>query len=277
MLSKLTTKQLTFTAACIALALVLSQVRLYRMPQGGSVTAFSMFFIVLAAYWFGAPLGIIAGAVLGMLRLMLGAYVVHPIQFLLDYPMAYAALGLAGYFRKYSYGLSIGYVVGVAGRFLVAVIAGVIFFSSYTELGTLNVLWPSITYSLTYNISYIWPEALATLVVINIPAVSKGIKQVGAPLGLSIGDGSVLKEAKVGFTFRIWAVICLAFGLGGGLYSLIRVLNYPHAFRGFTCRNCEPINIIGLTTDECSILTVLIFVSIITVYLGLLGIFRKKN
>lgn len=167
------TWQLTVSAICVALALALSNVKLFTMPQGGSVTACSMFFIVLAAYWFGPAVGCLSGIVLGLLQLLLGGYVVHPAQMLLDYPMAFGALGLAGFFRKMKFGMSVGYVVGVAGRFMMSFLSGFIFFAEYTPVGQNSIL-----YSAIYNFSYIWPEALFTLIVINIPAFRQAIDRV---------------------------------------------------------------------------------------------------
>lgn len=165
-----TTKTLVFCSVCVALALVLSYIELFQMPQGGSITPFSMFFIVLAGYWFGPVAGIISGVVLGLLKLLLGGYVVHPVQLLLDYPLAFGMLGLAGCFRKLKYGLPIGYVVGVAGRFLMHTLSGYIYFPEYAPVGQ-----HALVYSALYNISYIWPEALATLIIIAIPAFRHAI------------------------------------------------------------------------------------------------------
>jgi thiamine transporter len=173
MFARFNTKMLVMTAVCIALSLVLNQLTLFRMPQGGSVTAGSMFFIVLAGYWFGPVVGIIAGFAAGLLSLMLGGYVVHPIQLLLDYPLAYGALGLAGFFRKLPYGLHIGYTVGVMGKFFMSFLSGVVFFGVYAPPGQ-----PVALYSAIYNISYIWPEALVTLIIISVPAFRQVVDRI---------------------------------------------------------------------------------------------------
>jgi thiamine transporter len=163
---------MTCSAICIALATVLSQVRLYRMPQGGSVTAFSMLFIVLVGYWFGAKAGLMAGVAYGLLRIMLGVTVVHPIQFILDYPAAFAALGCFGLFRGKRFGLQASYVAGVAGRFFCSFIAGVVFFGQFA--GDQHVF----VYSAVYQLTYMLPEALVTLVVISIPTVQNAIDRL---------------------------------------------------------------------------------------------------
>ena len=164
---------LTFMALCVALSTVLSQIRLFQMPQGGSVTAFSMLPIVLVGYWYGTKAGIGAGIACGLLRLMLGATVLHPVQFILDYPLAYAMLGTFGMFRDKKFGLQISYIAGATGRFLCAFIAGIVFFGQFAPEG--QHVW---IYSAVYQIAYIGPEILVTLIVISMPPVVSAIEQL---------------------------------------------------------------------------------------------------
>lgn len=112
----LTTKQLVFSAVAIALAVVCSMIKLFSAPMGGSVTLLSMLFVVLIAYWYGPYVGIMTGLAYGLVQ-----FVIEPIfytipQMLLDYPLAFGALGLAGFFYKKKWGLQIGYIVGVFGQ-----------------------------------------------------------------------------------------------------------------------------------------------------------------
>lgn len=169
----LTTRQLVFSAAAIALALVCSMIKFANLPMGGSCTLCSMLFIVLIGYWYGPSVGIMTATAYGLLQ-----FVIEPIfytlpQMLTDYPLAFGALGLSGFFSGKKYGLQLGYLCGVLGRYLFAVISGVIFFGAYAPEGT-----PALFYSLGYNASYLVPEALATLVLICVPAVSKAIGHV---------------------------------------------------------------------------------------------------
>ncbi|NLM47343.1 MAG: energy-coupled thiamine transporter ThiT, partial [Epulopiscium sp.] len=85
----LSVKAITYSGIAIALATILSYIRLFQLPQGGSITPFSMLFIVLVGYWFGPFEGIIAGITHGTLQLLIDGYVVHPAQLLLDYPLAF--------------------------------------------------------------------------------------------------------------------------------------------------------------------------------------------
>ena len=167
-------KSLAYCAVCIALAFLLNQVSLFRMPQGGSITPASMLFVVLAGYWLGPVYGITAGVAKGLLDTITGPYIVHPIQYLLDYLLGFGMLGLSGFFRKMNFGLQIGYIVGVFGRFVMVVISGTVFFAGITQMGFVGAL----TFSLVYNITYIGPEAAVTLVLIGLPSVRHAINSV---------------------------------------------------------------------------------------------------
>ena len=179
-----TTRALTCSAVCIALSVILSNIKLFEMGQGGSATAFSMLFIVLVGYLFGPAAGILAGIADGLLQLALKADVVHPIQLLLDYPFAFGALGLAGFFRnllknntigkskiKFD-GLCIGYIASVLARWFMSFLSGIIFFAEYAE--GKNV----IIYSAGYNFSYILPEMVLTLIVLCVPSIRNAIDHV---------------------------------------------------------------------------------------------------
>jgi len=166
-------KKLTYCSIFIAIAMILSQLKLFSLPQGGSVTACSSMFISLLGYWFGLPIGILSGTVFGLLRLISGPTIVHPAQFVLDYILAFAALGLSGLFRNVKSGLYLGYVSGMLGMLIVNTASGYIFFRSYAPEG-MHPLF----YSLSYNSSYIIPEMLMCLVIFNIPAIKNVIYRV---------------------------------------------------------------------------------------------------
>lgn len=155
------TKQLVFSAIAIALATITSFLKIANLPYGGSITLFSMLFVCLIGYWYGVRWGITAGIAYGLLQLVLGPYIVHPIQLLLDYPIAFGALGLSGVFRTKKFGLCYGYLLGVFGRYIIHSISGYIFFSSYAPVGKSLVF-----YTLSYNATYILPEAIITLMLI---------------------------------------------------------------------------------------------------------------
>ena len=171
------TKQLVFSAAAIALATVISVViKLPSLPNGGSVTLFSMLVITLIGYWYGPATGLLAAFAYGILQFITGPYVVHPVQVLLDYPLAFGALGLAGFFSKKKNGLLIGYLVGVLGRLTCHESSGLIFYTTYVGdfTGNAAAIWASVV----YNLSYIVPEAVLTVILLLLPPVKKAIDKV---------------------------------------------------------------------------------------------------
>lgn len=170
--NKFSTQFLVQAGIMIAIATVLSYIKIFQMPQGGSVTAGSMIPIMLIGLIYGPKKGIITGIVHGLLQALLEGYVVHPLQFLLDYPIAFGCLGLSGIFsnklkslkinnlKKYLY-IIIGVLISILGRFVSHVISGSIFFKEYA--GADNP-W---IYSIIYNSTYLLVEfAISSVVLI---------------------------------------------------------------------------------------------------------------
>ena len=91
-----TTRMIANAALCIALGFILSYIKLYEMTQGGSVTLASMLPVFMFAYAYGVGPGMAVGFAYGLLQFVQGGWFVHPMQFLLDYPLCFAMLGLAG-------------------------------------------------------------------------------------------------------------------------------------------------------------------------------------
>lgn len=167
------TTQLVFSAVAMALAIVTAEIKFTRLPMGGSITLFSMLFIVLIGYWYGLKAGLLTGFAYGLLQFLTDPVFYSPIQLIIDYPLAFGALGLSGFFAEKKNGLIKGYILGVIGRYIFAFISGLVFFGHYAPEGT-----PAAIYSLTYNATYILPEAIATVFIISIPAVSKAMSYV---------------------------------------------------------------------------------------------------
>ena len=115
---RMSTKQLVFCAAAMALAFITSYIKIWNMPWGGSVTLCSMLFIVLAANWYGAGTGIFVGLAYGILQFIQEPYVLSFFQVCCDYILAFAALGVAGFFAKQKHGLLKGYIAAVLARAL---------------------------------------------------------------------------------------------------------------------------------------------------------------
>lgn len=176
---KITTRQIVFSAMAIALATVIAVViKLPSLPNGGSVTLFSMLIVTLVGYWYGPVVGITAAVAYGILQFITGPYVVHPAQVILDYPLAFGALGLFGFFKDKKNGLLTGYIVGVIGRFFWAMVSGLIFYTEYVDSlqGNMAAIWASTA----YNLSYLLPEAVLTIILISLPAVKKAMGSIKA-------------------------------------------------------------------------------------------------
>lgn len=162
---KWNTRMVTYGAVCIALSFILSCIRLYRMPQGGSITPGSMLPMMMYSYAFGPAAGIAAGAVYGLLQLLQDFYVTHPISLLMDYVLAFAMLGLAGFSKKK---LCWGVLMAGAGRWFWHFLSGFIFFAEYAWDG-----WNPVVYSGVYNAIVVFPDVLICFVIALIPAIDR--------------------------------------------------------------------------------------------------------
>ncbi len=129
-----------------------------------------MLFVSLTGYFYGPKTGLTAGVAYGVLQLITGPYIYAPLQVLLDYPLAFGALGLSGFFHNRKHGLMTGYAVGVIGRYLFHVSSGYIFFAEYAPEGMNPLL-----YTLGYNLTYILPEFLLTVILLAVPAVGDAV------------------------------------------------------------------------------------------------------
>ena len=170
---KLTIKQLAFCAMCLALATVLSEIKIFDMPTGGSITLLSMFVIALPGILFGLVPGIVTAVAYGILQLIIDPYVLYPMQLVVDYILAFGALGLSGLFYGKKGAVIKGYIAAVIGRYIFSVISGWIFFGVYAWEG-----WNPFVYSLVYNAIYIFAEAALTVIILAIPPVNKAVWQV---------------------------------------------------------------------------------------------------
>lgn len=173
---KLTTRQLVFCAVAMALAFVTSYLKIFTLPWGGSVTLCSMLFIVLVANWYGVGTGITVGLAYGILQFIQEPYVLSFFQVCCDYILAFAALGVAGFFAKQNHGLLKGYIAAVIARGAFHALGGYLYWMSYMPENFPKSL--TAVYPIVYNYSYLVAEAIITVIVISIPAVAKALVQV---------------------------------------------------------------------------------------------------
>ena len=146
-------KSLAFAALSIALSFILSYIKIFRMPNSGSVTLASMLPLMLFAASYGVGPGLLAGAAYGLLQYLQGGYFVPPIQFLLDYPLAFALIGLAGLYKYMpkawsQWSIYAAMVLGALGRCISATLAGIFYWETAP--------WAS----LVYNGAYLVPDTL---------------------------------------------------------------------------------------------------------------------
>ncbi len=160
------TKILAEIVVLVALAGALSYIShgFFRLPQGGSINLgmIPIFWLALRRGW---KIGIFAGAVFGVVDLVIEPFIVHPAQFILDYPLAFAVLGLAGFFLKYPV---VGVVVGGVGRFVSHFVSGIVYFADYAPAGMSPVV-----YSVIYNGTYIIPSVVICAIIIGLMQKSK--------------------------------------------------------------------------------------------------------
>ena len=162
------TKTLCVTAILIALGSVLSLIKIYNMPLGGSVTLLSMLPVVMIPLMYGTGWGLVGAFMYSAVQLMFGifidgllgwglslGYVIGAIIF--DYLLAFTVLGFAGVFKNLGVkGIVLGIVLAMVLRFLSHLVSGGIFFASWTD-------WDNVwLYSICYNGAYMLPEMVIT-------------------------------------------------------------------------------------------------------------------
>lgn len=164
-------RRLAIGAMCIAIAFVLNCIPLFRLPQGGLITPASLLPLIIFMLAVGPLQGLVVGCAFGFLMLIADPYVIHPVQLLVDYPLAYGAMilgclaALLPIDKRWK--LPVAALLAGVGRYVMAVLSGAIFFAEYA--GEQNA-W---VYSLVYNISYIGPDILVCMLVACIPGMSR--------------------------------------------------------------------------------------------------------
>ncbi len=158
-------RALTEGAVMVALAQILSYIKLWQMPWGGSVVLAMVPIILYAVRW-GLARGLVASFALGCLQFMFdGGFAIGWQSIVGDYVLAYGVLGLAGAFHGKKGGIWLGTLVGGFARFLVHYVVGATIWAEYmpeTFLGlTMHSPW---FYSLLYNLAYMGPNIAITLV-----------------------------------------------------------------------------------------------------------------
>lgn len=194
-------KSIAYAAICIAMSFALSYLRIVRMPQGGSITPASLLPLMLYAFMFGAKKGIFAGFIYGLLQALQSPDgVIHPAQFVLDFPLAFACMGLAGLFANLKalnklpqVQFLLGGIIAGLGRFIMHFISGTFAFGAYAPEGQ-----PAWLYSLGYQAGYVLPDVAIAVVAgalaLCSPAIVRLIKSKTAAKPQAIETAAPEKE-----------------------------------------------------------------------------------
>ncbi|MFC1803216.1 energy-coupled thiamine transporter ThiT [Thermoproteota archaeon] len=154
------TRILAEMAIAIALATVLSYIKIFSLPFGGSVTLGSMVPILLIAFRSNVKVGVVTGIIYGFVQMFLDGWFYSPVGMFLDYPLAFGVLGLAGLFKKQPL---VGVVVSLASRFVSHYISGIVFFGYNAPEGMSPMV-----YSAVYNGVFMLPEMVISLILIYL-------------------------------------------------------------------------------------------------------------
>lgn len=176
-------------AVCIAMAVVLSMIQIYKLPWGGSVTLFSMLPISMYSIKYGLKKGVGVAFLFAVYQLAKGitmdglfAWGFTPLMLisciLLDYIIAYTVIGLSGIFRKFDvFGWISGIIIALGIRFICHFISGVVVFHSAGKLWEGFATDNEFIYSFLYNGAYIFPEIVLTsigaFVIFRVPVIKK--------------------------------------------------------------------------------------------------------
>ncbi len=167
--TKINSRTLVMIAMFAAIAFVLNSIKLFTMPYGGSVSLCSMMPVMLLAVLLGNKAGLLCGLTLGLLSMINGVYIVHPIQFLLDYLLPYTLLGAAGFLGYQSKGrVFLGALIAVLLSVSCNILSGSIYFASYAPEG----MNPWI-YSIVYNLLSNGVEGALSIVVLMLLPIKR--------------------------------------------------------------------------------------------------------
>ena len=161
-------RTISYAAVCIAMSFALSYLAPIHLPYGGSVTIASLLPLMIYSYMFGVRKGVFAGLIYGLLQIIQDPMILHPAQMFLDYPIAFAGIGLAGMFRGVhaldkapQVKFLLGALVGSAIRYLSHLFSGVFAFGQFASYYGFDSDW---LYSLTYN-SFVFADIAIAIVV----------------------------------------------------------------------------------------------------------------
>lgn len=200
-------KSIVYAAICVAMSYALSYLRIVQMPQGGSITVASLLPLMIYSYMFGVKKGVFTGIIYGILQAFQDMYILHPAQFLLDYPVAFACIGFAGAFAKIKsldrypqIQIALGGIAAGLMRFVCHYLSGCFAFGAFAPEG--QPVW---LYSLIYQSGYVLPDIAiaiaAGVAVFCSQALVKQMKRSAASAAPSYGSqvpaAEVVSDEKI--------------------------------------------------------------------------------
>lgn len=184
------TRCISFAGVCLALSFTLSFIKFEAAwLQGGSITLVSFLPICLFSYCYGMKKGLIVGLIYGLLQAVQDPWLIHPAQFLLDYPIAFSTIAFSGLLTDLKVlnnhnTLKFCLGVGITGvfRYIAHTLSGVFAFGAYAVGdGASNFL----VYSLVYN-SYVFIDIalviIASIVIMSSKAFCKELCKINPTL-----------------------------------------------------------------------------------------------
>ncbi len=166
---------MTTSAIMAALAVILTYIEIQVGPAGGSINLV-MLPIILVAFRYGTLWGVGTGLVVGFVKCLIGGGISWGLpSILLDYVLAYGAVGLAGVVKNTKYALPIGALIGALARFAIHFISGVTIYAIMTDTEIAGITTSNAPlYSLIYNGLYMLPSTI--IVVIVAALIMKPVK-----------------------------------------------------------------------------------------------------
>lgn len=176
-------KILTVSAIMIALSTVLSFLKVYDLPLGGSITVFSMVPVCMIGIMYGVKKAILPCVLYGAIQMAIGGVFGWGLTptiligcILFDYLIAFGVLCFSGAFRKKGYvGIIMGIVLACVLRFASHLVSGFVLFKNFDVFNNPYI------YSIAYNGSYMLPELILTIIgsvlVFKTPIIKKLIKE----------------------------------------------------------------------------------------------------
>ena len=190
------TRVLVECAMMVALATVLSLVKIYEAPLGGSVTLFSMVPLLVVSYRHGFKWGARSALVFSVLKILLGVGTISYVPtvtgivlcVIFDYVFAYSAPAVAAFFRVKNAGSRksrmvravLGALAACIFRFAAHFLSGAVVWYELTKQGEWNEYVKTVgmwTYSAVYNAQFMIPESI--LVLIAVPFVVIALEKIG--------------------------------------------------------------------------------------------------